>query len=195
MMHASTVGSVELIRQAKAAGLPVTAEAAPHHLLFTDSACMDYDSNFKMNPPLRTLRDVEALREGVADGTIDTLATDHAPHTQEEKELEFALAPFGIISLDCAVGLYAKAMIDSGNCTWFTLIERMTSGPARVIKSPLGTLTQGSPADVTIIDPQKRWTVRVDKFASSSRNCPYDGMKLKGRPILTIVDGEIKFRL
>jgi len=195
MMHVSSAGGVELIRRAKASGLRVTAEAAPHHLLFTDSACMDYDSNFKMNPPLRSAQDVEALREGVADGTIDTLATDHAPHTQEEKELEFALAPFGIISLDCAVGLYAKAMIDSGNCTWFTLIERMTSGPAKVIKSPLGTLTKGAPADVTIIDPNKRWTVRVDKFASMSRNCPYDGMKLKGRPILTIVDGEIKFRL
>jgi len=124
MMHVSSAGGVELIRRAKASGLRVTAEAAPHHLLFTDSACMDYDSNFKMNPPLRSAQDVEALREGVADGTIDTLATDHAPHTQEEKELEFALAPFGIISLDCAVGLYAKAMIDSGNCTWFTLIER-----------------------------------------------------------------------
>jgi len=183
MMHVSSAGGVELIRRAKASGLRVTAEAAPHHLLFTDSACMDYDSNFKMNPPLRSAQDVEALREGVADGTIDTLATDHAPHTQEEKELEFALAPFGIISLDCAVGLYAKAMIDSGNCTWFTLIERMTSGPAKVIKSPLGTLTKGAPADVTIIDPNKRWTVRVDKFASMSRNCPYDGMKLKGRPI------------
>ena len=195
MMHASTVGSVELIRRAKAMGLPVTAEAAPHHLLFTDSACMDFDSNFKMNPPLRSVQDVEALREGVADGTIDTLATDHAPHTQEEKELEFALAPFGIISLDCAVGLYAKAMIDSGNGTWYTLIERMTSGPAKVIKSPLGTLSKGTPADITIIDPNKRWTVRVDKFASISRNCPYDGMKLKARPILTIVDGEIKFRL
>ncbi len=194
-MHVSSAGGVELIRRAKAAGLLVTAEASPHHLLFTDASCMDYDSNFKMNPPLRSTQDVEALREGVADGTIDTLATDHAPHTQEEKELEFALAPFGIISLDCAVGLYAKAMIDSGNCTWYTLIERMTSGPAKVIKSPLGTLTKGAPADVTVIDPSKRWTVRVDQFTSMSRNCPYDGMKLKARPILTIVDGEIKFRL
>ncbi|MCK5113448.1 MAG: dihydroorotase [Phycisphaerae bacterium] len=192
MMHASSAGSVDLIRRAKAAGLPVTAEAAPHHLLFTDSACMDYDSNFKMNPPLRSAHDVEALRHGVADGTIDTLATDHAPHTREEKELEFALAPFGIISLDCALGLYAKAMIDSGACDWPTLIERMTAGPAKVINSELGTLTPGAAADVTIIDPKKRWTVNVDKFASISRNCPYDGMKLKGRAIMTIIDGQIK---
>lgn len=194
-MHLSTAGSVELIRQAKAQGLPVTAEVTPHHLLLTDAACMTYDPNFKMNPPLRTMEDIEALRAGVADGTIDSLATDHAPHSHEEKELEFALAPFGIISLEVALGLYAKALIDTKICDWDVLIARMTSGPASVINSNLGTLSPGCPADVTVIDPKKRWTVRVNSFISKSRNCPYEGFKLKSRAMITIVNGQIKYRL
>lgn len=194
VQHVSTAGSVELIRHAKAAGLPVTAEATPHHLLLTDAACMEYDSNYKMNPPLRTAADVEAVRAGVADGTIDCLATDHAPHAEEEKALEFALAPFGIISLDCALGLYVRALIETGVCDWPRLIEAMAAAPARVIGSELGTLRQGRPADVTIIDPKKHWTVRVNTFASLSRNCPYDGWQLKGQAVMTIVGGEIKYR-
>ncbi len=195
VMHVSTAGSVELIRQAKAAGMPVTAEATPHHLLLTDAACMSYDPNYKMNPPLRSADDVEALRAGVADGTIDCLATDHAPHSNEEKELEFGLAPFGIISLDCAMALYAKALIDSGLMDWPGLIDRMSAGPARVIDGSLGQIGVGSPADVVIIDPKKRWTVNVDKFASISRNCPYHKWKLKGRAVTTIVGGQVKFNL
>ncbi len=194
-MHISTAGSVDLIRQAKSQGLPVTAEATPHHLLLSDAACMTYDPNFKMNPPLRTMDDIEALRAGVADGTIDCLATDHAPHSHEEKELEFALAPFGIISLDVALGLYALALIDTKICDWPKLIERMTAGPAKVINSNLGTLGMGCPADVTVIDPDKHWTVHVKNFVSKSRNCPYDGFKLKGRAVMTIVDGQVKYRL
>lgn len=195
VQHVSTAGAVELIRQAKADGLPVTAEAAPHHLLLTDAACIEFDSNYKMNPPLRTASDVDALRAGVADGTIDCLGTDHAPHAQEEKELEFALAPFGIIGLECAVGLYAKALIATGLCDWPTLIERMTTGPARVLGLDAGRLAEGAIADVTIIDPAKRWTVKVDSFRSKSRNCPYDGWKLKGRPTCTIVAGQVRYRL
>ncbi len=195
VMHVSSAGSVELIRQAKAAGLPVTAEVTPHHLLLTDAACMSYDPNFKMNPPLRTADDVDALRAGVADGTIDCLATDHAPHTREEKELEFGIAPFGIISLECALGLYIKALIEPNICDWPQLIAALTCNPARVIDHPLGTLAKDAIADVTIIDPKKRWTVKVDKFASKSRNCPYDGWKLKGRATHTIVAGQIKFEL
>jgi len=195
VMHVSSAGSVELIRQAKASGLPVTAEATPHHLLLTDAACMGYDPNYKMNPPLRAAEDVEALRAGVADGTIDCLATDHAPHSKEEKELEFALAPFGIISLDCAVGLYAKALIETNVCGWPRVIEALTIDPAKVIDSPIGRLSPGSVADVTIIDPAKRWTVRVDSFASKARNCPYDGLKLKGRAVATIVGGQVKFEI
>jgi len=195
VQHVSTAESVELIRQAKARDLPVTAEATPHHLLLTDAACMSYDPNYKMNPPLRSAADVEAIRAAVADGTIDCLATDHAPHAAEEKELEFSLAPFGIISLDCALGLYVKALIKTGLCDWPTLIARMTAAPADVIRSPLGTLSAGAAADVTVIDPAKRWTVRVAKFASRSRNCPYDGWRLTGRAVATIVAGDVKYRI
>jgi len=198
VMHVSTAGSVELIRQAKAGGLTVTAEAAPHHLLLTDAACMGYDPNYKVNPPLRSASDVEALRAGLADGTIDCLATDHAPHSNEEKELEFALAPFGMISLECALGLYAKALVGTGLLDWPGLIKRMTTAPAGVICPPapaFGTLAAGAPADVTIIDPEMRWTVNAGAFASRSRNCPYHGWKLKGRPVTTIVAGQVKFAL
>jgi dihydroorotase len=154
---------------------------------------MAYDPNYKMNPPLRSARDVEALRVGVADGTIDCLATDHAPHSAEEKELEFSLAPFGIISLECALGLYAKALIDSGAMGWPALIARMTANPARVLRRPLGTLAVGAQADVTIIDPNRRWTVKVDQWRSRSRNCPYDGWKLTAQAVATIVAGMVKY--
>ena len=193
VQHVSSAGSVELLRQAKAEGLPVTAEAAPHHLLLTDAACMSYDPNYKMNPPLRSAADVEALREGVADGTIDCLATDHAPHSAEESELEFSLAPFGIISLECALGLYAKALIASGAMDWPALIARMTVNPARVIGQRLGTLAVGAKADVTVIDPKRRWKVKVANWRSRSRNCPYDGWTLTGRAVATIVSGQVKY--
>jgi len=193
MCHVSTAGSVRLLREAKAAGLPVTAEAAPHHLLLTDAACEGFDPVYKVNPPLRTAEDVQAVREGVADGTIDCLATDHAPHAAEEKELEFGLAPFGIISLECALGLYVKALIDTKLLDWPGLIARMTINPARVIGQELGTLAAGAVADVTIIDPNRRWTVRAERFRSKSRNCPYDGWRLRGKPVMTIVGGVVKY--
>ncbi len=194
VMHVSTAGSVELIRDAKAAGLPVTAEATPHHLLLTDAACMGYDPVYKVNPPLRSWADVEAIRAGVADGTIDCLATDHAPHANEENELEFGLAPFGMTSLECALGLYAKALLATRRLDWPALIERMTIAPARVIRRPLGTLNVPAAADVTVIDPKKRWKVNVEAFASRARNCPYHGWRLTGRPAATIVGGRIAFR-
>ncbi len=193
MCHVSTAGSVRLLQEAKAAGLPITAEAAPHHLLLTDAACEGFDPVYKVNPPLRTAEDVQAVREGVADGTIDCLATDHAPHAAEEKELEFRLAPFGMISLECALGLYVKALIDTKLLDWPGLIARMTINPARVIGQELGTLAVGAVADVTIIDPNRRWTVRAERFRSKSRNCPYDGWRLRGRPVMTIVGGVIKY--
>ncbi len=193
VQHVSSAWSVELIRQAKARGVRVTAEATPHHLLLTDAACVSFDPIYKVNPPLRSAADVEAVRAGVSDGTIDCLATDHAPQSAEEKELEFALAPFGMISLECAVGLYAKALIDTGLLDWPELIAKLTVNPAGVIRSNSGTLTVGADADVTIIDPKKRWTVRADKSCSKSRNCPYDGWKLKGKPAVTIVGGQIKY--
>ncbi len=193
VQHVSTAGAVAMIRAAKQRGLPVTAEATCHHLLLTDAACADYDSNTKMAPPLRSLEDVEAVRQGVADGTIDCLATDHAPHSAEEKELEFALAPNGIIALECAVGLYAKALIDTGLMDWPDLVARMTTGPAAVIGRPIGTLAAGTPADVTILDPEADYTVRLADWKSKSRNCPYDGWHLKARAVTTIVDGQIRF--
>ncbi|MFW6133260.1 MAG: dihydroorotase [Planctomycetota bacterium] len=204
VQHVSTAGSVELIRQAKQTGLPVTAEAAPHHLLLTDAACAEYDPNYKVNPPLRSATDVEALRAGVADGTIDCLASDHAPHAEEEKELEFGLAPFGIISLDCALGLYAKALIGGGWMDWPALIARLTTGPAGVLaggaregaagqSASLCGLTAGAVADVTVIDPDRSWTVRPEQFASKSRNCPYGGWDLTGRAVATIVQGRVAF--
>ncbi len=193
VQHVSTRGAVDLLREARRRGLPVTAEATPHHLLLTDAACMTYDSNYKMNPPLRTLEDVEALRQGVADGTIDALATDHAPHSKEEKEQEFNLAPFGIISIECALGLYARALVDTGLMTWNALIDRMTAGPAAVLGLPSGTLSVGGPADVTIIDTDTEWTVDVNRFRSKSRNCPYHGWQLGAQPMVTIVGGEIKY--
>ncbi len=194
-MHISSAGSVEIIRQAKAQGLPVTAEATPHHLLLTDAACIGYDPNYKINPPLRSAGDVEALRQGVSDGTIDCLATDHAPHSKEEKEMEFALAPFGIVSLDCALGLYARALVHSGLMDWGEMLAKLTVNPAAIIDPTLGMLQEGAPADITIIDPDKRWTVNANKFASKARNCPYHGWKLKGRAIATIAGGEFKFQL
>jgi len=196
--HISSAGSVELLRQALDKGLSVSAEATPHHLLLTEAACSTYDPNYKMNPPLRTGVDVEAIRQGVADGTISCLATDHAPHSKEEKDLEFAIAPFGIISLDCAVGLYAKALIDTGLMEWPAFIARMTTGPAAVIENShpqLGRLSVNGPGDVTIINPNANWTIDLDAFASISRNCPYHGWELKARAVATIVNGQIKYSL
>jgi len=193
VQHVSSAGSVKLIREAKASGLPVTAEASPHHLLLTDAACAGYDPVFKVNPPLRGAADVEAVRGGVADGTLDCLATDHAPQAIEEKELEFALAPFGMIGLECAVGLYAKALIETKLLDWPALVERMTVNPAAVIRMETPSLTVGARADVTVIDPKKRWTVRTEKFRSKSRNCPYEGWKLKGKAVATVVGGDVKY--
>lgn len=195
VQHVSTAGAVDMVRAAKARGLAVTAEATPHHLLLTDAACATYDPNYKMAPPLRSAEDVEALRAGVADGTICCLGTDHAPHAAEEKELEFALAPNGIIGLECAVGLYAKALIDTGLMDWRDLIARLTLGPARLIRKPLGSLAKGAIADVTLIDPAADYTVDISGWTSKSRNCPYDGWKLTARAVCTIVAGTVKYRL
>ncbi len=194
VQHVSCAGSVDLIRQAKADGLPVTAEATPHHLLLTDASCMTFDPNYKMNPPLRSSADVEAVRAGVVDGTIDCLASDHAPHSQEEKELEFALAPFGIISIECALPLYVKALIETGLMDWPALIDRMAVAPARIIGREYGTLSKDAIADVTVIDPAAAWTVDVGAFTSKSRNCPYHGWEMSCQVAATVVDGEIRYQ-
>ena len=193
--HLSTAGSVDLIRAAKADELPITCEVTPHHLLLTEESCSEYDTNYKVNPPLRTLLDVEALRRAVADGLVDALATDHAPHLQSEKELEFLTAPCGIASLECALGLYVRALVEPGLIGWPELIRLMTVGPAGVIGIDKGTLTKGRQADITIIDPNRQWEIDVHKFRSKSRNCPYEGWKVKGKVEKTIVQGEVRFEL
>lgn len=195
VQHISTAFSVELVRRAKRDGIPITAEVAPHHLLLTDESCRSYDTNFKMNPPLRTQADVEACIAGVVDGTIDILATDHAPHLAEEKELEFQYAPNGIISLECALALYIKALVTPGKIDWLKLIDLMATRPAKLIRSDRGTLAVGAKADVTIIAPDLKWTVREDELKSKSTNCPFLGWELVGRATHTIVGGALKWRL
>jgi dihydroorotase len=195
IQHISTAWSVELVRRAKSDGLKVTCEASPHHLLLTDESCRSYDTNFKMNPPLRTSADVQACIQGVKDGTIDCLATDHAPHLAEEKELEFQYAPNGIIGLECALALYIKALVEPGHISWLKLIDLMTSKPAQIVKLDKGTLKEGADADVTIIDPRKAWKIDKEDFASKSRNCPFDNWDVNGRATTTIVAGEIKWQL
>ncbi len=193
--HLSTANAVELIRQAKQQGIKVTAEVTPHHLLLTDECCKNYDTNFKMNPPLRTPDDIDALRQGVADGTIECLATDHAPHLVSEKEREFIEAPFGIISLECALGLYVMALIETGVIDWPRMIAMMTINPARILGLNKGTLSVGADADITIIHPSQTWTVDVTKFKSKSRNCPFNGWRLNARATKTIVGGRVLWDL
>ena len=191
--HISTAGSVELIKEAKKQSLPVTCELTPHHLLLTDEQCGEYDTNYKVSPPLRTQEDIDAIKQAVADGLIDALVTDHAPHLQSEKELEFLAAPFGIASLECALALYVKALIEPGILDWPALIRLMTERPANIIGVEKGTLGVGRQGDVTIIDPDAEYEIDVSKFRSKSRNCPYHGWKVKGRVEKTIVGGEIRF--
>ncbi len=192
--HLSSGGSAEIIRRARAEGIRVSGEASPHHLLLTDEACTGYNTLAKMNPPLRTAADIAALKRAIADGTIDILATDHAPHTTAEKSGDFSSAPFGIIGLDCALALYAKALIDDGVIGWPRLIELLTRTPAALCgldAAGLGTLREGAVGDVTIIDPNHEWTIDVTRFASKSRNCPFDGWRVRGRAMTTIIDGRI----
>jgi len=195
VQHISTRGAVDLIRQAKARGQKVTCEVSPHHLLLTDECCASYNSNYKMNPPLRTHADVEACIQGVKDGTIDALATDHAPHMREEKELEFDKAPFGIIGLETALGLYHKALVKPGHITLQRMLEMMTVAPARILKLPeLGALTAGMEADVTIFEPNTTWTIDVNAMRSKSRNTPFDGWQVQCKIRTTIVGGRVVYQ-
>lgn len=193
--HLSSGGSVEIIRRARAAKQPVSGEVSPHHLLLTDEACEGYNTHAKMNPPLRTRRDIDQLKEGVADGTITVLATDHAPHLSETKNTDFASASFGIVGLDCALPLYIRALIDDGVLDWPALLAMMTINPARLVRlegNGIGRLHRGLPADLTVIDPDLAWTIRAPEFASEGRNCPFDGWEVTGRAIATIVGGRMK---
>ncbi len=190
--HVSTAGAVELIRQAKAQGIRVTAEVTAHHLALTEDACGNYDPNYKMSPPLRSQADVDACLQGLCDGTIDCLVTDHAPHSTEEKELEFLYAPFGVIGLESALPVYIQALVEPGLMDWPDLIRRMTIHPARILGLAKGALAPGADADVTIIDPDLNWTIDVERFKSRSRNCPYHGWEVRGRAVVTIVGGVVK---
>lgn len=192
--HLSAGRSVEIIRKAKARGIRMTAETTPHHLILTDEAVAGYDTNFKMNPPLRTARDREALIEGVVDGTIDCLATDHAPHTDIEKDNDFDTAPFGILGLETALGVYLKALVEPKHLTLAELILRMTRRPLEVLGRRGGTLEAGGDADVTVFDPAGRWTVRAAEFGSKSRNTPFEGWELPGRIRLTLLAGRVTHR-
>jgi dihydroorotase len=192
--HLSSGGSAAILRRAQAEGIRATGEASPHHLLLTDVACDGYDTQAKMNPPLRTARDIAELKLAIADGTIDVLATDHAPHTAAEKARDFASAPFGIIGLDCALPLYVKALVDDGVIGWPRLIELMTRMPAKLCgldAQGIGTLNEGTSADITVIDPMLEWTIQASEFASKSRNCPFDGWTVRGRAVLTMVGGRM----
>jgi dihydroorotase len=193
--HVSTAGAVATVREAKKRGVAVTAEVCPHHLLLTEDSVETYDTNYKVKPPLRSHADVEACIAGVRDGTLDCLVTDHAPHGLEDKELDFQSAPFGMIGLEVALGLYIKALIQPGHLGWPQLIAKLTSSPAQVLGLKNGTLAAGSDADVTIIDPEVAWTVDVSTFQSRSRNCPYDGWSLIGRATHTLVGGVPRFIL
>jgi len=179
--HISAKETVDLIRAAKKKGLPVTCEVTPHHLFLTDEAVVGYDSDTKMNPPLRTEADRKALITGLQDGTIDCIATDHAPHQPEEKEVEFNLAPFGVIGLETALGLAISGLIETGLMDWLTLVERMSVAPRRILHLPQVCLKPGWPANLTIIDPAAEWQVDQFKFQSKSRNTPFKGWKLKGK--------------
>jgi len=194
LAHMSTKGSVELIRWGKERGINVTAEVCPHHLSLTEESVRGYDTNAKMNPPLRTGADVEALREAVKDGTIDLIATDHAPHHYDEKEREFADAPNGIVGLETALAVVVTNLIEKGGLTFSDLVERMACAPARLFNLPGGSLVKGGIADVTVFDPTAKWTVDPSTFLSKGRNSPYAGMPLVGRAACTIVDGLIVYR-
>lgn len=193
LAHMSTKGSVELIRWGKERGIPVTAEVCPHHLSLTEDAVEGYNTNAKMNPPLRTQADVEALREAVKDGTIDLVATDHAPHHYDEKEREFSDAPNGIVGLETALAVVVTNLVTSGIINFPTLIDRMACTPARVFHLQGGTLRKGAVADVTVFDPAMTWTVSPDEFLSKGRNTPYTGMTLTGRTTQTIVAGHVVY--
>ena len=194
LAHMSTKGSVELIRCGKERGINVSAEVCPHHLSLTEDRVAAYDTNAKMNPPLRTAADVEALREAVKDGTIDLVATDHAPHHYDEKEREFADAPNGIVGLETALAVIVTNLVESGIITYAQMVERMSCAPAKLFNLPGGSLRRGTVADVTVFNPGEAWMVDPATFLSKGRNTPYAGMALRGKAVCTIVAGQIVYR-
>ena len=189
--HLSSGGSVRILREARARGVPLSGEICPHHIALTDESIRAFDTNFKMNPPLRTQRDIDLLVEGVADGSITVLASDHAPHCNYEKEVEFDLAPFGILGLETEVGLFLDLLVHKKKAISLArLIAMFTIEPARLLGLDRGTLRVGAPADITFLDPELEWTVDKEQSLSRSRNTPFHGWNLRGRAVRTIVGGK-----
>ena len=193
--HISTEEAIRLVREAKAKGLHVTCEAAPHHFALTDEAVYSFSTNTKMSPPLRSARHVAAVKAALRDGTIDAIATDHAPHTIQDKEVEFDYAANGIVGLETAFGLTMTVLVEGEVLTLNQAIARLTCDPARIFHLPKGTLSVGADADVTIVDPTREWAVDVKRFASKSKNSPFDGWKLRGQVLCTIVGGKVAWEL
>ena len=194
--HISTAGSVRLLREARDRGVKISGEVCPHHIALTDESIQNFDTNYKVNPPLRSQPDVDALLGGIADGTLSILCSDHAPHAHFEKEVEFDAAPFGIIGLETELGLFLDLLVHKqGTIDIARLIEMYTVEPARLLKLDAGTLSIGARADVTLINPELEWTVSVDQFESASRNSPFNGWKLRGRAVRTIVGGKTVWQL
>ncbi len=192
LAHVSTLGSVRLVREAKSRGLAVTAEACPHHFSLTEEAVRNFNTHAKMNPPLRTDADVQAVKEGLRDGTIDDIATDHAPHAVQEKQLQFDEAPFGIVGLETALPLVLN-LVEEGVLSSEQAISKLTCAPAQVFALPKGTLALGADADVVLIDPDHTWVVDPSRFQSKARNTPFTGWTMKGRVMKTIVGGEVVY--
>src|SRR5438874_2454592 len=194
--HISAAGSVHLIREARARGVKISGEVCPHHIALTDEAIQNFDTNYKMNPPLRSKEDVDAILEGITDGTLSILCSDHAPHAEFEKEVEFDQAPFGIVGLETELGLFIDLLVHKHRkINIARLVEMYTVEPAKLLKLDAGTLSVGALADVTLIDPDLEWTVKIDKFESASRNSPFGSWKLRGRAVRTIVGGKTVWRL
>lgn len=193
IQHVSTGDGVDMIRRAKAKGVRVTAEATPHHMLLTDDACDHYNTNAKVNPPLRSEADRRAVIEGMLDGTLGVIATDHAPHHYDEKEQAFDDAPMGLVGIETALGLLLTHFVHKGQLSWSDLVDRMSCAPARAFNLLGGTLREGSVADLTVINPEIEWSIDPTAFFSKSRNTPFSGWKLKGRSTMTIVGGLIVF--
>ena len=194
--HLTASGSIRLLREARGRGVKISGEVCPHHIALTDEAIQNFDTNYKMNPPLRAQADVDALLEGIADGTLSILTSDHAPHADFEKEVEFDAAPFGVIGLETELALFFHLLVHKHRkINIERLIEMYTTEPAKLLKLNAGTLSASVKADVTLIDSNLEWTVRVDKFESASRNSPFDGWKLKGRAVRTIVGGKTVWKL
>jgi dihydroorotase len=193
MQHISSAASVDILRRAKHRNIPVSAEASPHHIEFTDAKLADYDTGFKMNPPLRTAADCEAVIEGLCDGTLDCIATDHAPHTQTEKDCEFDYAPFGIIGLENSLASTLGTLYHSQRLSLSEVIALMTHKGAEICKLDAGTLTAGAPADICLFDPDEAWTIDANAFFSKSKNCPWHGRTLKGKVKATFVAGNQVF--